>query len=333
MSKVKKENNTDNKTKMYIVFISVAVLVVVSVITFIWRGTFAATDNRLLFNCSVNDITSGTFTCDLVLSSSEGSINGIKANYSFSEGLSYVGFESPMDCENSNQCIVETTENGFVVGDINGFSANENIGTLTVALPTELPEGARYTVTLTQIDLSTSEFDSISVNDLTATISVGYNPPPSEDVSFDDSLEVDNSYRLIERLDLKPRSDSTTNYTYDDILDKIETTGTIYVVDKNDQPVANNSSLRTGDVIKIETSGSTYSYTVSVLGDLNGDSEIDIFDVTKLYQYIKNVRQITDPVELSAANIADDGEYDIWDVTVLYRYIKDIRKTLKGGAA
>lgn len=65
---------------------------------------------------------------------------------------------------------------------------------------------------------------------------------------------------------------------------------------------------------------STYSY---ILGDVNGDGNIGINDVSRLYRYIKGVITLTD-FEKSAGDVVQDGEIKINDVSRLYRYTKGI---------
>lgn len=334
---VNKENGKkiDKKAKTYVIFISIAILIIVSIVAFVWRGTFASDTINLSINCPMTDTSSGTIQCNIVLNSTANSINGIKANYLFSEGIGYVGFESSKSsCQNENQCIVEATENGFVVGDVNGFSATETIGTLTLSLPSELVEGSSYTITLNNIELSTSTFENIDdYPNLSATITVGYNQPPSEDISFDESLTVNEVYRIIERLISKEPITSSTYMTYDDLRNKItiNSSATFGVFDSQGNIINTNSKVRTNDVIKISFGGTVYSYKISVLGDLNGDGEITINDVTRLYYHIKNVETITDPALLAAGDIIKDGNYNINELTLLYYFLKGVQDTLRVG--
>ena len=57
--------------------------------------------------------------------------------------------------------------------------------------------------------------------------------------------------------------------------------------------------------------------------DVTGDAEIDFFDVTKLYHYIKGITELKEIYEV-AGDFARDDSLDFIDVTKLYHYTKGI---------
>jgi alpha-tubulin suppressor-like RCC1 family protein len=58
-----------------------------------------------------------------------------------------------------------------------------------------------------------------------------------------------------------------------------------------------------------------------MLGDVNGDGELDIGDVNLLYMYVRSKATLTGDA-LLAADVNDDGDIDIGDVNMLYMYIR-----------
>ena len=56
------------------------------------------------------------------------------------------------------------------------------------------------------------------------------------------------------------------------------------------------------------------------LGDLNGDGEVDIMDLTALRRYVAGLIKL-DADRLAAADLNGDGEVDIMDLTILRRYV------------
>ena len=68
---------------------------------------------------------------------------------------------------------------------------------------------------------------------------------------------------------------------------------------------------------------STVEYKVAVIGDITGDGEDDIGDVSKLYSHIRSSKFITEPYELLAADVTSDDEIDIGDVSKLYTIIRN----------
>ena len=186
---------------------------------------------------------------------------------------------------------------------------------------------------LKNIELSNSSFENIDFpEEPSATIFKGYSEPPSEDLTFDESLTVNEAYRIIGRLISKEPIDSTTYMTYSDLRNKItfNSSATFKVFDSQNNEVNISNKVRTNDVVKIIYSGTTYSYKISVLGDLTGDGEVTINDVTRLYYHIKGDK-MTDPVLLAAGDIIKDGNYDINELTLLYYFVKNVENTLRIG--
>ena len=56
------------------------------------------------------------------------------------------------------------------------------------------------------------------------------------------------------------------------------------------------------------------------LGDINGDEEIDIFDLTLCMNHIVE-KKLLEGVELEAADVNKDGEVDIFVLTRIMNYI------------
>jgi len=69
-------------------------------------------------------------------------------------------------------------------------------------------------------------------------------------------------------------------------------------------------------------------YKLSVLGDSTGDGDIDIADVAKTYQFLKEKAQM-DKVYQVAVDVTFDEEILINDVAKLYSYVKRKITTLK----
>ena len=72
------------------------------------------------------------------------------------------------------------------------------------------------------------------------------------------------------------------------------------------------------------------TYSVYTLGDVNGDGEIGINDVSRLYRYVKGIITLTDE-EKNAGDVVADGNIGINDVSRLYRYVKGIGELIKIG--
>ena len=71
----------------------------------------------------------------------------------------------------------------------------------------------------------------------------------------------------------------------------------------------------------------TCTYTVTevtvVLGDVNGDEEIDILDANLVVAWYNEVRELEDD-QLLAADVNDDGEVDIMDANMIVAYYNEV---------
>lgn len=65
------------------------------------------------------------------------------------------------------------------------------------------------------------------------------------------------------------------------------------------------------------------TYSSYAIGDADGNGNIDITDVSRLYRYVKGIITLT-AEEKQAGDITGDGKIEIDDVSKLYRYIKGI---------
>lgn len=144
-----------------------------------------------------------------------------------------------------------------------------------------------------------------------------------EYLNFDESLSIDNTNKIIKRIPL--------NTTYSSLLEKIDTTGNI-TIKRGTTSLSNSEKVHTGDKITITLSSGTYNYTVSVLGDINGDGQINLGDVSLLYKHLKGIERGRNQLENykeAAGDIINDGSIKINDVSRLYRFYKEKVTTLE----
>lgn len=73
-----------------------------------------------------------------------------------------------------------------------------------------------------------------------------------------------------------------------------------------------NKILKALDIKTAEPAG--------LLGDVNGDGEVDIYDVQLLHKYVAKKVDAT-MLNLAVADVNSDGEVDIYDVQVLHKYV------------
>lgn len=113
--------------------------------------------------------------------------------------------------------------------------------------------------------------------------------------------------------------------TFVDDINKIiiETGATVEIYNSKNQLIDINNALGTDYRIIIKNGDIVNEYIIITNGDVTGDAEIDFFDVTKLYHYIKGITELKDTYEV-AGNFARDDSIDFIDVTKLYHYTKGI---------
>lgn len=103
------------------------------------------------------------------------------------------------------------------------------------------------------------------------------------------------------------------------------------VTNSANKAVSNSAKAGTGYIFKNKTNNT--SYTMIVLGDVNGDGEVKATDYAKIKAYI--MRQTTlDNVQKKAADVNGDGEVKATDYARIKSYITDSTPiVLKGGTS
>ena len=115
------------------------------------------------------------------------------------------------------------------------------------------------------------------------------------------------------------------NTKVSNILDKINTSGTVSVTNKDGQVLSNSDLLGTGSKITIKLSKDTYEYSIVVTGDVDGDGMLKLSDIMKIANYVyKNKNSLTG-VYLKAADYDLNGSYNLQDI------MKLSNKLYKGG--
>ena len=119
---------------------------------------------------------------------------------------------------------------------------------------------------------------------------------------------------------------------YSELLDYIDTNLTITIVSHDTKEITEDSEIRTGDKIRVVLNGENTEFTISVLGDLDGDGIIKVRDVGLLYRYMKtdaSERDTNNVGFMGAIDIDGNGTLSVRDVGLLYRYMKGILDSLE----
>ena len=138
--------------------------------------------------------------------------------------------------------------------------------------------------------------------------------PYMEDTLDFTDLDVDNTNLIIVNL--------VTNTSVSDILSRINTTGEKTMVDgKTGGSLTSNEKIKTGDKVTVELSDITYTYTLSVKGDVNEDGNVGIGDLAKIARHQIEGNLITEQYMVEAADVNRDGKIAIGDLAKLSRYL------------
>ena len=237
------------------------------------------TDN--MRECSIRlHYDSATYTGDKKILS-------VNANFAFSTGLSYVNFLPKCPVGTDIECdIAEQTENGFAIGDLDGFQNDALVGTLYVSYDESITD-ATLVVSIVNVELSDSDYQMITLPDVSDEIVIGNGGevvppnPPVEGVEFDSDLGVDQDNGILYNVPL--------NTTYGALLEKITTDGTITLRNKDNEVVTDNDTpVGTNYSITIEIEGEDpIEYVIAVSDDFNGDGRLLNGDYRALLRLFK----------------------------------------------
>ena len=110
--------------------------------------------------------------------------------------------------------------------------------------------------------------------------------------------------------------------TVQDVIDNIDTNGDVKIINNKGKELTQDEKIGTKSKLHILLGDEVIEYVFVVSGDLSGDGEVMINDVSKIYQALKG--KITlDEYDSAAGNIAgNDTKIMINDVSKLYQFLK-----------
>ena len=97
----------------------------------------------------------------------------------------------------------------------------------------------------------------------------------------------------------------------------------ITLFESDNATVKTSGKLGTGDIIKVYVGDELVDkYVISIKGDVNGDGEISISDVSMIYKKIKRKIEFSYAQSI-ASNVNDDEGISVSDVSIIYKHIKN----------
>ena len=146
----------------------------------------------------------------------------------------------------------------------------------------------------------------------------------SETYGIIEEYKITKEYIDVSKLNIDENNfinDFEVGDTYKKILDKIDTSGEIKIIDNAGKELTSNDNVRTGSKIRIELTTETKEYTVVVLGDVTGTGKITMADVMKTANYLLDNSVIKEECYKKAADVTKDGNIKISDVMKLANYV------------
>lgn len=108
---------------------------------------------------------------------------------------------------------------------------------------------------------------------------------------------------------------------YNELINNLETKGDILLISNDNKNITNSDIIKTGDRISINYNNKNHQFALSVLGDLTGDGQILINDISKMYSYVKG-KSTLEGEYFNSGDVTHDNQILINDVSKLYQYIK-----------
>lgn len=133
-------------------------------------------------------------------------------------------------------------------------------------------------------------------------------------LEFSDELDVLEDEKYITNIIDK----TTASY----IKENTFTSGTVEITSQDGEVKDDDSAIATGDKIVVTMSESTEEYTLIVLGDVNGDGEVNVFDVARAFNYYYGKTEMEDYFARAGNVLLEDDEVTLFDVTKLFWYVR-----------
>ena len=122
-------------------------------------------------NCPSTSSAGAQISCNMSATPSGVTLNGVNGTFNLGSGLTFKGFTASSGFSDYSG----GSSSGFVLGKTSGFSSTTTLGTLNVAIPSNATSNQTYTVGLTNVAASDTEYNDYNANSVSATIRIKSN--------------------------------------------------------------------------------------------------------------------------------------------------------------
>ena len=122
-------------------------------------------------NCPSTSSAGAQISCNISATPSGVTLNGVNGTFNLGSGLTFRGFTASSGFSDYSG----GSSSGFVLGKTSGFSSTTTLGTLNVAIPSDATSNQTYTVGLTNVAASDTEYNDYNANSVSATIRIKSN--------------------------------------------------------------------------------------------------------------------------------------------------------------
>lgn len=153
-------------------------------------------------------------------------------------------------------------------------------------------------------------------------------------VSYED-IEVEKEFELEERVEVKEDNntsmlieeesiyvviDSTSQFTYKDLIDSIDTSNTEIIATSSSDEIIEDETSALGTGSKVKTNDN--EYIIVVIGDVSGDGKVNSQDLLKIVKHLKNITTLTE-AQLKAADCNYDNQINSQDLLKVVKHLKN----------
>ncbi len=175
-------------------------------------------------------------------------------------------------------------------------------------------DGNNLTIGKTNVTISYTE------NNVTKTTTQSITVTKKLEISFDGYNEVNkDGNKYVDNI--------APNTNLEDMINNVETNGTITVYKDNKVITNNKTKMSTGMKIKISLNNENYEFTTVIKGDTNGDGESNLKDLLQINKHRLNKTKLTAEY-LLAGDVNKDDEVNLKDLLQINKYRLGKIKTL-----